>query len=143
MFPRTTPRSDVSLVRQLASAVTQPLSPSDAPSLHEQAEQLARSLSPDALAVLVEASAPLLFDQPDPYAPQAYAQVLARWLRDEVGALTPVSAGYVQAYRPTALGLCVVWRLMVEGVQLRRSATHSPAQARSSLRWGEQRVESG
>ena len=34
-----------------------------------------------------------------------------------MGALTPLSAGYVQAYRPTLLGLYIVWRLLLDGAQ--------------------------
>jgi|GEM_PF-3230414 len=127
MFRRTTPRTEASSDHHRATAITRPLARPDAPSVHEQAEQLAHTLTPDALALLIEASAPLLFGQADPYAPQPHAQRLAQWLRDEVGLLTPVSAGYVQAYCPTALGLCVLWRLLVENVHARRIAALAPA----------------
>jgi len=135
MFRRATPRTEAPSGSQRATAITRPLAQPDAPSLHEQAERLTFSLSPDALALLIEASAPLLFGQADPYAPQPQAQRLAQWLRDEVGLLTPVSAGYVPAYRPTALGLCVLWRLLVDNVHARRHAILTPAPTRPAHGW--------
>jgi hypothetical protein len=117
-----------------ASVITRPLTQPEMPSQYEHARHLTASLPPDALAILVEAAAPLLFGRVDPYAPQVpRAQQLAQWLSDAAGLLTPVSAGYVAAYRPTALACCVVWWLLVDSVQARRAAT--PAQTVAPTSW--------
>jgi hypothetical protein len=109
-------------------AITQPLAvPSTtqfgaAPSLQQRAEHLATTLPWEACRTLVEAAAPLLFEHPSPFAPtDPQVQQIADWFVREVGALTPLPAGYVQAYRPTLLGLYIVWRLLLDGAQAHTS----------------------
>jgi hypothetical protein len=112
---------------RVADTITQPLAiPSTAsqfapaPSLQQRAEQLATTLPWEACRTLVEAAAPILFEHPDPFAPtDPQIQQIAEWLTREVGALTPLSAGYVQAYRPTLLGLYIIWRLLLDGARAR------------------------
>jgi hypothetical protein len=105
-------------------AITQPLAvPSSAQfapaySLQQRAEHLATTLPWEACRTLVEAAAPLIFEHPTSFAPtDPQVQQIAEWLVREVGALTPISAGYIQAYRPSLLGLYIVWRLLLDGAQ--------------------------
>jgi hypothetical protein len=61
--------------------------------------------------------APLLFARPDPYVPpRGVPEQIARVLVAHYGLLTPVSVGYVGAYRPTLLGVAVLWRFLLEYV---------------------------
>jgi hypothetical protein len=92
-----------------AHAMTQPLALqstqlASSPTLQQRAEQLASTLPWETCRTLVEAAAPILFDHPTPFAPtDPQVQLIAEWVRQEVGALAPHTAGYVQAYRPTLL----------------------------------------
>jgi hypothetical protein len=108
-----------------AHASTQPLAHqstrlASSPSLQQRAEHLASTLPWEACRTLVEAAAPILFEHPTPFAPtDPQVQLIAEWLWHEVGALAPLSAGYAPAYRPTLLGLYVVWHLLLDGARQR------------------------
>ena len=130
MFDRSRSRATHAITQPLAVPSTTQFAPG--PSLQKRAEQLATTLPWEACRTLVEAAAPVLFEHPDPFAatdPQI--QQIADWLTREVGALTPLSAGYIQAYRPTLLGLYIVWRLLLAGAQARVPAA---AQRQNSRR---------
>src|SRR5690242_8790189 len=122
MFDHSPSRATYAITQPLAVPSTRQFAP--APSLQQRAEQLATTLPWEACRTLVEAAAPLLFEHPTPFAPtDPQVQQIAEWLTREIGALTPLSAGYVQAYRPTLLGLYIVWRLLLDGAQARVPAT--------------------
>src|SRR5262245_6741127 len=130
MFDRSRSRATYAITAPLAVPSTSQFAP--APSLQQRAEQLATTLPWEACRTLVEAAAPVLFEHPDPFAPtDPQIQQIAAWLTHEIGALTPQSAGYVQAYRPTLLGLYIVWRLLLDGAQARIPAA---AQRQNSRR---------
>jgi hypothetical protein len=120
-----------------AHVITQPLALQSAqlassPSLQQRAEHLATTLPWEACRTLIEAAAPVLFEHSAPFAPtDPQIQQIAEWLTHEIGALTPLSAGYVQAYRPTLLGLHILWRLLLDGAQAR---IPSAAQRQTSRR---------
>jgi hypothetical protein len=121
MFDRSRSRATHAITTPLAIPSTTQFAP--APSLRQRAEQLATTLPWEACRTLVEAAAPILFEHPTPFAPtDPQIQQIAEWLSREVGALTPLSAGYVQAYRPTLLGLYIVWCLLLDGAQARIAA---------------------
>ena len=119
-----------------AHAMTQPLplqsaQLASAPLLQQRAEQLSSTLPWEACRTLVEAAAPILFEHPTPFAPtDPQIQLIAEWLRHDVGALAPLAAGYVQAYRPTLLGLYVVWHLLLDGAQQRGETIQQHRQTR-------------
>jgi hypothetical protein len=119
-----------------AHAITQPLplqsaQLASAPSLQQRAEQLASTLPWEACRTLVEAAASILFEHPTPFAPtDPQVQLIAEWLTHDVGALATLSAGYVQAYRPTLLGLYVVWHLLLDGAQQRGETRQQHRQPR-------------
>jgi hypothetical protein len=120
MFDRSRSRATHAITAPLAVPVASQFAP--APSLQQRAEQLATTLPWEACCTLVEAAAPVLFEHPDPFAPtDPQIQQIAEWLTREIGALTPLSAGYVPAYRPTLLGLYIVWRLLLDGAQAHTS----------------------
>ncbi len=116
MFDRSRSRATHAITAPLAVPSTAQFAPT--PSLQQRAEKLATTLPWEACRTLIEAAAPVLFEHPDPFAPtDPQIQQIAEWLTREIGALTPLSAGYVQAYRPTLLGLYIVWRLLLYGAQ--------------------------
>jgi hypothetical protein len=130
MFDRSRSRATNAITAPLAVPSTTKFAP--VPTLQQRAEQLATTLPWEACRTLIEAAAPVLFGHPDPFAPtNPPIQQIAEWLVREVGALTPLSAGYVQAYRPTLLGLYIVWRLLLDGAQARVPAA---AQRQNSRR---------
>jgi hypothetical protein len=130
MFDRSRSRATHAITQPLAVPSTSQVA--SAPSLQQRAEQLATTLPWEACRTLVEAAAPVLFEHPAPFAPtDPPIQQIAEWLTREVGALTPLSAGYVQAYRPTLLGLYIVWRLLLASAQARGPAA---AQRQNSRR---------
>ena len=121
MFDRSRSRAAHAITQPLAVPSTSQFAP--APSIQQRAEQLATTLPWEARRILVEAAAPVLFEHPAPFTPtDPQIQQIAEWLTHEVGALTPLTAGYVQAYRPTLLGLHIVWRLLLDGAHSRGPA---------------------
>lgn len=120
MFDRSRSRATHTITQPLAVPSTTQFVPT--PSIQQHGEQLAATLPWEACRTLVEAAAPVLFEHPTPFAPtDPQIQQIAEWLTHEIGALTPLSTGYVQAYRPTLLGLYIVWRLLLDGAQAHTS----------------------
>ncbi len=94
--------------------------PAHGATVHQRAAELAPRLHPAECRVLMDVVAPLLFARPDPYVPpRDEPEQIARVLVANYGLLTPVSSGYVGAYRPTLLGVAVIWRFLLDQVRSR------------------------
>lgn len=68
----------------------------------------------------MDAIAPLLFSTTDLYTPpHDEPEQIAQALASHYGLLTPERLGYVSGYRPTLLGVAVIWRYLLHDLQSR------------------------
>ena len=83
-------------------------------SIHERATEIAPRLHPAECRVLMDAVAPLLFGTRGDYTPpHGEPEQIAQTLTNHYGLLAPERLGYASGYRPTLLGVAVIWRCLL------------------------------
>ncbi len=88
-------------------------------SIQQRAAEIAPRLHPAECRVLMDAVAPLLFSTEVYTPPHGEPEHIAQSLASHYGLLVPERLGYASGYRPTLLGVAVIWRCLLDDLQAR------------------------